>query len=545
MDEAERKRVAIEALAMADAAEKILAERSLYQFVKQAWPHCNTAGPYVDNWHVKLLSDHLQAVFEGKIKNLLINIPPGLGKSILSNVIFPAWCWTRDPTYRILCATYGEEVTLKDAGDCRDLVKSQWFQSRYGRTFQIREGRDSLRRFDTDKGGWRLSTSVGGRGTGYHPSCILCDDLHKADHAKSPAELSAAIEFWSGTLGSRGILTNCSRVLIGQRICRGDVSAHALSQRKFVHVSLPMEYVPGAMQPTPFGADPRTEPGTLLFPQLATREKVDELKQDLGFRVAAQLQQDPAPPEGALFDQKNFRRCELKGETEWGNSLPRGQFFLKDIEGNQVGEPVSPKDCYWFQTLDYAAKTKSINDYTVGGTFAVTPNGDIIVYHIHRERIKIPKQFAMAMALRQRFPFISEQAVEDASGGTSVIQEGEDKGIDFHVLRAITDKIDRAGPIARYYQNGKVYHLDGEPWLPDFEVELLQFPQAGPGVHDDQVDVAAWAGQLVLERSLSRAGVMQASKEGIDKYREKMKDLLKQASGESSPVSFGLDKFTR
>ncbi len=488
-------------------AEKILCERSLYEFVQQAWPHTKTAGPYVDNWHVAMICDHLQAVFEGRISNLLINIPPGLGKSILCNVFFPAWTWTRDPTYRLLMATYGEELTLRDSDDCRGLIKSDWYQKRWGRKVQIREGNDNKRKFESTAGGWRLSTSVGGRGTGYHPSVILCDDLHKADHATSPAELQAAIEFWSGTLGTRGILTNCSRILIGQRICRGDVSGHAIAQNRFEHVCLPMEFEHGLMGTSSIGwKDPRTQEGELIFPQLATREKVEALKATLGWKASAQLQQNPAPPEGAMFNQKNFRRVRLVGTTEWGRGLPRGNFELLDIESNVVAT-VSPADCYWFQTLDYASKVGTLNDYTVCGTFALTPDNDIIVFHIHREKVKVPQQFAMAMALRQRFPFVQVQAVEDAAGGISVIQEGQDKGVDFVVLKCVKDKADRAGPIARYYENGKVYHLEGEPWLPDFEIEVLQFPL---GAHDDQFDVLAHAGGHVLDRSLKRVGIMTA-----------------------------------
>lgn len=493
----------IEFIKTSDAANKILAERSLHTFVQLAWPHARTAGPFVDNWHVKLICDHLQAVFEGKVRNLLVNIPPGLGKSIICNVFFPAWAWTRKPKYRLLMATYGEELTLRDSDDCRALIKSSWYQRLWGHVVKIREGGDNKRKFENTAGGWRLSTSVGGRGTGYHPSVILCDDLHKADHASSPAELQAAIDFWSGTLGSRGILVDCSRVLIGQRICRGDVSAHAISQGTFMHVCLPMEFEPGLMAKTPFGCDPRTQSGELLFPQLATQEKVDALKFMLGWKASAQLQQNPTSPEGAIYDAKHFRRVRLAGDQEWGRGLPRGMFELLDIEGNVVAR-FSPAECFWFQAIDYASKTGTMNDWTVVGTFAITPGGDLVVFHIHRERVKVPDQFKLAMAMRQQFPFVSVQAVEDAAGGISVIQEGVDKGIDFHVLKATRDKVDRAGPISRYYAQGKVYHLEAEPWLPDFETELLQFPG---GVHDDQADVAAWAGQYMLERSLARAGV--------------------------------------
>ena len=492
----------IELMQHGDIALRLLAARSFYEFVKQAWPHVESV-PYVDNWHVKLICDHLQAVIDGGVKDLLINGPPACGKSGPSNTFLVPWAWTRNPAWRFMYASYGEDLSLRDSENARRLIKSKWYQQRWGKRYRLREGSDAKRKFETDKGGYRMATSVGGRATGEHPDFLVGTDLHKADHASSPAELQSAIDFWNVTLGTRGISRGSRRILEGQRICRGDVSDHAKSHRKYVEVILPMEFVPGAMQPTQWGMDPRTEPGELLFPQIVGRDTVDALKQMLGWRAAAQLQQDPQSPEGAIYDAKHFRRVRLAGDQEWGRGLPRGMFELLDIEGNVVAR-FSPAECFWLQTLDYACKTKTMNDWTVVGTFAITPGGDLIVFHIHRERVKIPQQFALAMAMRQRFPFVSVQAVEDAAGGISVIQEGVDKGIDFHVLKATRDKVDRAGPISRYYAQGKVCHLEAEPWLPDFETELLQFPG---GVHDDQADVAAWAGQYMLERSLARAGV--------------------------------------
>ena len=66
------------------AASKLraLAENSLYEFVKQAWVIVEPGKAYVDCWHVKAICDHLQAVYDGKIKNLLITLPPGVAKSL-------------------------------------------------------------------------------------------------------------------------------------------------------------------------------------------------------------------------------------------------------------------------------------------------------------------------------------------------------------------------------------------------------------------------------------------------------------------------------
>src|SRR5262249_51962490 len=77
------------------------ARKSLHEFVRQGWAEVDSV-PFVDNWHIGALCEHLQAVTAGQITKLLINIPPGMGKSLLTCVFWPAWEWAQDPTVRWL-----------------------------------------------------------------------------------------------------------------------------------------------------------------------------------------------------------------------------------------------------------------------------------------------------------------------------------------------------------------------------------------------------------------------------------------------------------
>src|SRR5689334_8383450 len=81
-------------------AEK--ARRSLYEFVRQAWHVLEPQVPFVDGIHVRGISDHLQAVTENRIRNLIVNVPPGHAKSLLAAVFWPAWAWIDHPETRWL-----------------------------------------------------------------------------------------------------------------------------------------------------------------------------------------------------------------------------------------------------------------------------------------------------------------------------------------------------------------------------------------------------------------------------------------------------------
>jgi phage terminase large subunit-like protein len=124
------------------------------------------------------------------------------------------------------------------------------------------------------------------------------------------------------------------------------------------------------------------------------------------------------------------------------------------------------------------------------------------------------------------------QGVEDTSNGSGIIQQGAAEGYPFKALKGGgVDKVVLAGPISTMYENGKVFHRrpgycvaaiaasgQGQSnWLVDYEDELLNFPK---GDHDDMVDVASYAGRVLLERAMTRARIVEWNPEEIPDLKE-------------------------
>jgi predicted phage terminase large subunit-like protein len=145
------------------------ATESLYEFVRQAWSQIESA-PFIDNWHIGFWCEHLQAVTEGQIENLLGNYPPSCSKSLLTCVFWPAWEWTRNQTIRWFFATYNQRLTMRDSVKCRTLLNGSWYQSQW--PIRFLKDQDQKMYYETTKGGWRLATRVAGYGTGEHPDRI-------------------------------------------------------------------------------------------------------------------------------------------------------------------------------------------------------------------------------------------------------------------------------------------------------------------------------------------------------------------------------------
>ena len=106
--------------------------------MKQAWHVLEPGTPFVDGIHVDAICDHLQAMIEDRIKDLIINIPPGFAKSMIAAVFFPAWVWIKHPEYRFLYASYKAEYAIRDSVKCRTLIQSHWYQDRWGDRFQLK-----------------------------------------------------------------------------------------------------------------------------------------------------------------------------------------------------------------------------------------------------------------------------------------------------------------------------------------------------------------------------------------------------------------------
>jgi len=295
----------------------------LVDFVQGAWHVIEPSEEYKHNWHIDVICEHLEAVTRGEIKNLLINVPPGAMKSILVSVMWPAWEWTQNPSLRYFGASYDESLSIRDAMKCRDIITSEWYQRLWPKV-QIRKDVNQKLHYALTDGGFRIASSVGGRGTGIHPDRKIVDDAQNVKKSESDAERQNALNWFDRTLSSRGASRAAATVVVMQRLHEKDLSGHIMEQADYksdwVHLCLPMAYEGDRSKtPLPF-KDPRKVHGELLWPALYPQKTVDTLSARLGeYGAAGQLQQRPSPAGGGILKIEHFQL--------WPNTLP-----LPDLE---------------------------------------------------------------------------------------------------------------------------------------------------------------------------------------------------------------------
>ena len=152
------------------------AEGSLYEFVKQAWAVVEPGVAFIPSWHIEVICEHLEAITAGEITRLLINVPPRHSKSLIVAVMWPMWEWLAAPQQKFLCASYAGTLSIRDNLKARRLIQSPWYQERWGHLFAFAGDQNAKQRFENNKTGYRLATSVGGTATGEGGSRLILDD---------------------------------------------------------------------------------------------------------------------------------------------------------------------------------------------------------------------------------------------------------------------------------------------------------------------------------------------------------------------------------
>lgn len=472
------------------------AKKSLFEFVKYAWPQVEGGREFLSNWHIEAKCEHLEAVTRGEIRNLLINEPPRSMKSTLVNILWPTWVWINDPNVQWLFSSYSFSLTLRDSHRQRTLINSSWFKTRW--PVRLLDDATRLDRFINTAGGYRLSTSVDSNTLGDGGDIQVVDDPNNTRDT-SDTMLDSTIQWWTNVMPSRvNSFTSSRRVIIQQRTHERDLSGFILANdpKNWVHLCLPLEFEENrrcitVKLPSTNGArweDPRIKEGDLLDPLRRGPKEVKQLKKDLGseYAVAGQLQQRPAPAAGGIIKKSWYQHWK---------------------------SPDPPKIEYTVLSVDTAlsvAKTAAYSAATVWGVFTDKDVPNVILLSSWRDRCEYP-------VLRERMQRLAADYLDDKNGptrsttkrkpnvvlieskanGLSLIQDLRRAGIvatPFDPTK-LGDKIQRVRMITPLIEAGRVWmpaqppHFDRlRPFADLFVEQSAAFPNANSR---DLIDTAS------------------------------------------------------
>jgi predicted phage terminase large subunit-like protein len=428
-------------------------------FVYAAFGVVNPGLKLRPNWHIDCVCHHLQMMVTGQTaKRLVLNQPPRSLKSFIVSVALPAWLLGRNPSSRIICASYSEDLANKFSRDCRALVESPFYKRIVPRT-RLNPKKATEGEFETTRRGYRFTTSVGGTLTGRGGAVLIIDDPIKANDANSTVALEGAVDWFRNTALSR--LDNPGESLIivtMQRLHMNDLSG-VLIENGWPKLVLPAI----ATEPNDYvvaeGEVYHRPAGQLLQPDRDSMQALEEIRRETGSRVfAAQYQQNPTPPEGNMI------------KAAW---LGRYQTTLARDKYRRV-----------VLSCDPAGKAGARNDFTAITIVGVN-NKEIHLLHVTRGHWTV-------LQMRDQIATLAKQwkpdpvLIEDTSSGMGLIQLlMEQSWLSIVGRHPKDDKETRMSRHQGRFEAGRVLLPVETPWLADFESELLSFPN---GRYDDQVD---------------------------------------------------------
>lgn len=440
---------------------------TLAGFVREAWPVLEPEARFIGNWHIDAICQHLEAVTDGRINRLLINVPPGSSKSLIVSVMWHAWEWGPKGrrSLRYLTTSFNDGPVKRDTRKCRDLIASDWYQALWPEVKLIRAGETSFANSST---GTREGIPFGSL-TSQRGDRLVIDDPHSTETAESDTErLNTTRKFREGAVNRLNDQERSAIVVVMQRLHEQDISGVIKSLGMgYVHLMLPMEFDPDRACATPIGfKDPRDTEGQLLDPVRFPANVVADLKRDMGsYAYSGQYDQNPTPRSGGMFQ---------RGDFEIVDALPAN---------------IRRRCRAW----DFAASTAKPGrqpDWTVGLLMALA-DGVFYVEDVRRDRwsaADVEKNLKNTASQDGTPVTIRMPQDPGAAGKADAATKVKLLAGYATIVQTVTgDKATRAKPASAQAEAGNVKLLRG-PWNEAFLDEVCAFPNA---TFDDQVDAFA------------------------------------------------------
>ena len=452
LDEAEKVQV-LSLLEQYEKAKYAKDSKDKYMsFVKQMWPE------FIEGRHHKIMAKKFEEIAEGKIKRLIINMPPRHTKSEFASYLLPGWLLGKFPNKKVIQASHTAELSVGFGRKVRNLISNDEF----GRIFPrvgLQADSKAAGRWSTSKGGEYFAIGVGGNVAGKGADFFIIDDPHSEQDGKNlnSDSFDSAYE-WYLTGPRQRLQPGGTIILVMTRWGKRDLTGRLLEDAAKNPNSDQWEVIEfPAIMPS----------GLPLWPEFWSLEELEKTKATLLPRFwAAQYQQTPTSAESALI------------KREWW----------------KIWTPEKPPPCeFIIQSWDTAFTKNTRSDYSACTTWGVfydddekgKPYPNVILLDSFKERMEFPELKAVALEHWKNWnpdAFI----VEAKASGLPLIYELRKMGIpvqDFTPTKG-NDKISRVNAVADLFSSGIIW-IPETRWAQELVEEVADFPN---GANDDLVD---------------------------------------------------------
>jgi len=423
--------------------------KNFLKFVQNVWPD------FILGNHHKVYAKKLQDIASGKIKRLIINMPPRHTKSEFASIYFPAYMLGLNSKLKIIQATHTTELATGFGRKCKALVDSPDYKTIFEDT-KVSPDSKAAGRWATTDGGEYFAAGVGAAITGRGADLLIIDDPHSEQDALSPTAMENCYEWY--TSGPRQRLQPGGRIVVVMtRWSTKDLTAEVLKKQTEAN-SDQWEVVEF---PAIF------DDGKVLWPNFWSEDELLKVKSSLPVaKWNAQWLQKPTSAEGAII------------KREWW----------------KMWEEDKPPECeYVLQSYDTAFLKSETADYSAISTWGVFYKNEdsgpsLILLDCKKGRWEFPDLKRIAMeSFSEHNPDVV--LIEAKASGLPLTQELRNMGIPVINFtpggrRSGQDKVSRVHACAPMFESGLVWRPDFQ-WAEEMVEECASFPF---GDNDDLVD---------------------------------------------------------
>jgi len=418
---------------------------SFLDFVKHVWPE------FIEGKHHKKIADKFNQIASGKIKRLIINMPPRHTKSEFASYLLPSWMVGRRPDLKIIQTTHTTELAIRFGRKAKTLMDSPEYKQVF--KTRLREDSQAAGKWETEQGGEYYAAGVGSAITGRGADLLIIDDPHSEQDAMNVTALERAYEWY--TSGPRQRLQpGGAIVVVMTRWNMKDLTGMLLkSQKELKSDKWEIIEFPAIL--------PSDKP---VWPEYWKKEELEGVKASISVgKWNAQWMQNPTAEEGAIIKREWWKVWEK-------DAIPPLQHII--------------------QSYDTAFLKKETADYSAITTWGVfQPNDDsppnLILLDALKDRLEFPELRKTALE-QYRYWNPETVIIESKASGLPLTYELRKMGIPVinYTPSKGNDKHARVNAVAPLFESGVI-------WAPDhkFAEEVIEECASFPyGDHDDLVD---------------------------------------------------------
>ena len=441
-----------------DALTREKAQVSFMTYVKTMWPN------FISGRHHAVMAKKFEEIAEGKLKRLIICMPPRHTKSEFGSYLLPSWFLGRFPGKKIIQCSNTAELAVGFGRKVRNLVDGETYAKVFPNV-SLRHDSKAAGRWSTNANGEYFAIGVGGTVTGKGADLLIIDDPHSEQEAAlaatDPGVFDKVYEWYSSGPRQR-LQPGGAIVIIMTRWGKRDLVGHVLkaeAQRggeEWEIIEFP------AIMPS----------GNPLWPEFWSLKELSALKEELPLQKwQAQYQQDPTSEQSAIVKREWWQ------VWEYDNPPPVDMII---------------------QSWDTAFEKNSRADYSACTTWGVFYHPDdegkdqanLILLNAFRDRLEFPELKKRVLEqYREWNP--DGLIIEKKASGAPLIYELRAMGIPVQEFTPTkgNDKITRLNAVSDLFASSRIW-VPNTNWAEEVVEEVASFPS---GDHDDYVDSVSLA----------------------------------------------------